>query len=320
MKTSRFILVVSLGMIAALTQAIVPVGQASVNDAIVRISGTGGSGTGSIIHKEYDAQTGNMFMCILTADHVTSGNNNMSVGWFDIGAVNSFNLGLGTGLSSYAVFNKNNFSNADISLLNLNINYNTLNAAQQAVLNGLTPFGLALAPNAPGYTIRSRGYGRTGVEIKNVLNETVGYRTRFGVAADAYGSLRYMDQKIDAYGNFVGGGYSFDAMYYALERSDMPGYVPDEGFGLAGDSGGGFYSGNNIVGVFTNSEGTLIRNNAGTLIAEDYYFGFRGWGPRMTAQLKSQIESHCMVPEPASLAVIGLGVAALARKRRRRNG
>lgn len=299
--------------------AIVPNNQFSGHQSVVRISGTAGSGTGSVIHREVNAQNNSMFICILTADHVTDANGNMNVGWGDIGAGGSFNLGLGAGLSSYAVFNKNNFDNADVSLLNINIDLNQVNAAQLAVLTGLTPFTLAVAPNAPTYDIRNRGFGRTGIEIKGVLNETVGYRTRFGNAADAFGTLRFMDQKIDAHQAYAGGGYNFDAMFYDLDRSDMTGYVANEGFGLSGDSGSGFFQGDNLIGIFTNAEGTLIRDNTGALVAEDYYYGFRGWGPRITQTLFNQIHEHCdPVPEPASMVAIGLGIAGLLARRRRK--
>lgn len=310
--------VISAAFLGTSAYAIVPNNQFSSNDSVVRISGTGGRGTGSIIHREFNAQTNMMFICVLTADHVTDANGNMSVGWGDIGGGSSFDLGLGSGLSSYAVFNKNNFSNADVSLLNLNIDFNTINAAQQATLNGLTPFNLAVAPAATGYTVRNRGFGRTGIEIQGVLNETVGYRTRFGNANDAYGTLRFMDQRVDVYAPFAGGGYNFDSMFYDLDRSDMTGYVANEGFGLSGDSGSGFFSGNDLVGIFTNAEGTLIRDNTGALVAEDYYYGFRGWGPRITDTLFEQIHEHCdPVPEPASMIAIGLGVVGLVARRKR---
>ncbi|MCO5297639.1 MAG: PEP-CTERM sorting domain-containing protein [Fimbriimonadaceae bacterium] len=193
-------------------------------------------------------------------------------------------MGFSVGGNSYTAVSRINHPTLDLSILNFDTD-----------LPGFYAIGNA---SPLGSTLTLVGYGQTGV-----LNATGdGYTITGG------GGVRRMGTSSLDGKQFVN-DFGPSLLSFLVENGD--------GVLVAGDSGGGFFIGNQLVGVnsfvFTTNENLpaygFASQNGGTP-----YYGSGGidlTDPGVRAWVNSA------VPEPATMLGLGLGLAALARRRRR---
>lgn len=117
---------------------------------------------------------------------------------------------------------------------------------------------------------------------------------------------RGMQSIIDGTENITFGGSTFLAIRDRFLSPTNLNVRPLQAFGAAGDSGSALFTDSGtLLGVLTGGE-TEIYNN-------------RNWYAALTPAISQQIITLTgVVPEPATMAALGLGVLAMARRRRRR--
>jgi len=148
------------------------------------------------------------------------------------------------------------------------------------------------------------GFGQTGTPGVGGINITGGG----GIRRKANNVIDLIDEAS------FGTGSLFDAYIYDLDNPTGGigtlglGAVANEGGLWGGDSGGGFFVGGKLVGV-----NSFVANVVGGSGQNDY--GDWGGAVRL-ASYQGWITST--VPEPGSMAVMGLGIAALIRRRKSR--
>lgn len=338
---------VGLAMVAPeALQAIVPdiqlVGEniAQLRQVVRVYHQDGRAGTGTIFHVK-DADQGHKWLCILTADHVVAGANNVRIGFGSIpyGGPPGTLYDAGTlyyrgGLKEIDIPGDPIPHNPDIAVVGVRVPNN--------VVANITPTQV-IVDNTGDNAISMIGYGTTGVLSQWTAN-------RLGYVQDlrSYGTKRFANNLIERRGVGVRVGY-----YYAYYESDLnnptdANWRTGEGAMLFGDSGGPAYISRNVpidlvtggtINTFTEfqmgvntyiSNFDFVDNNGdGTfqpgfdqvvmLLPGNAQPGSTSGGVRILPEYHEWIEESCrLVPEPTSILVLSMGtLLILARKRRR---
>lgn len=258
---------------------------------IVRVSTPSGSGTGTIYSKAIIG--GTPWVSVITAEHVVP-NNNVTM---------RFGASGGTAYSAdpTKIFRGGHTGNLDIAVAWF--------ALDLATYNTLTPKSLMLAPGA-GATFSDLGRGNTGTE-KWVNGQWVGYNN-----AGTFGTLRFANNSIRT--------ISTTAMDWSNSDPRTPEAVSGEAPSWSGDSGSAYFA----------SAATNVSTSLGTFsVFTDGIIGIHAWGVRntdgskdwgflsggtpMSQPVLNWANSVAAVPEPATLAALGIGAVALMRRKRR---
>lgn len=265
-----------------------PVG---IVNSVVRVAG-GGLGSGTVIDRHNDPTGTGGWLCVLTADHVVAESFSWSIG-----------LGDAPGTSYDAQYRfrgpvGSGGLRADIAVLGVHVpNMSSLPLLEIAPVDH--PFDI---PSG----ITQAGFGDQGA---------IGAPRQYDVVS-VYGQYRSGKNMIDSSPSFAWDIYQFTSLQGDLDFSPSTGWPPESGEShpLFGDSGGPSLQKDpetqlwELVGVHSAIEAT------GSVVPE----GTRWWDVR-AGTYQTWIASQCaLVPEPGTIAVIGLGIAFLASRRRRR--
>jgi hypothetical protein len=301
------------------------------NDVVrIEINGTTPNGTGTIISVVPDGNGGDYYN-VLTADHVVYGATAINIGFrFDTAYPTGF------GVSSMAQNVEYDGGSglvygADLAVFAVDVSAATL---ANLPANGLSPSSLLLpvgmmAPNnAPGNQIIQAGFG-----FQTTLG-FVGGQWRYNYSA-GFGTYNAGANTIPANGpgaiagqgqqglvpNYVGdvngrgGNYVFDAIRGTFAVQTDAGGNPTSGttYIMSGDSGGPTFEsdgsgGLSLIGVHSDSyaagEDTTESAGQGSLWSDVQVSSEEGWIQWATNAVD--------VPEPGSLSLIGMGLAAIA--------
>jgi hypothetical protein len=276
---------------------------------------SGGAGTGTLIGKAYDPQSGNLYLGFVTADHVVRGTSGLTLGFRGLNDPNSFNIVP----DSSATFLGGPGNVVDMAFIGATVNLNNLTPLQGALLNSLNPLTVGVAPAAPGFNFTENGYGRSGRPDANFPG--FAYVYHHDVADEQYGTQRFFNNTVQNYLNYNNGFYNFDAMNWFL-RDAAGGAIAGEGQGNSGDSGASILYNGQIVGLLDDVWGDNTRgiwkNDFGD---EGFKIGSEGLGPRMTQAYHDWLvnldNAYCEVPEPGSAILIFLGGLVFIGVRRR---
>lgn len=303
---------------------------AGTQDQVIRVLGTQGSGSGAIFHNERIGDY--RYLCLVTADHVVTGNAGITIGFEGNGATGGRFSVDPTGANNGVIFHGGRTGLQDYAFMAIRARVggggaNALTAAQEAYLAGVQALGLIAAPIA-NYSFTGYGYGRGGHQL-NQNNVQVGVQWSNANANEAFGTHRYYNNTVTAFlNNLNQGGYTYNRVEWVWDINSQAG----EGQGNRGDSGGPLLVngapgmiGNNpvntdgITGVLTQVYGDGGYNLYQGGGQENFYYGSIGRGVRFIQDDVDWLEQRCaaFVPEPSGLAVVGIGLLALSRKRRR---
>ncbi|MEM2125887.1 MAG: trypsin-like serine protease [Candidatus Methanosuratincola sp.] len=321
----RAVLSLAAALVFAASAAIVPDEQfvpKTILEAVVRIQGTAGNGTGSVIDKkpQYD-RFGNQigwFLCVLTANHVVKNSQDLTVGFNNIG--NPHGAPYSAWIAAEGRFKDLGGKSPDIAILGVKAQLNDF-------LNRLTPLNVIDDTNYnPGDPFTVVGYGFTGFQ-QDINGDGVpdGYRE----VAGTYGNKRFANNTFDRKINTAWGQWSHDAWEYDL-TGPAPG-IDGEGFPLRGDSGGPLLV-QSPVGIPIQTQpprviNAFTRGIVGIVSDGDYFHGnFVRWNlekerdVRITPLYKDWIMRECeAVPEPSSiLALMTATILIVVRRRRTR--
>jgi hypothetical protein len=259
---------------------------------VVRIGTPSGSGTGTVFSK--GILNGTAWISVITAEHVVPTNT----------VTMRFGASGGTAYTAdpARIYRGGAGGNLDIAIAWF--------ALDMPTYDTLTPKSLILAPGV-GSTFSNLGRGNTGSE-KWVNGNWVGYNN-----AGTYGTLRFANNSIRTINS--------TDMDWTNTDPRTPAAVSGEGPSWPGDSGSSYFA----------LTPTNVSTSLGSFsVFTDGIIGIHAWGQRnadgskdwgfisggtpMSQPVLDWALSHAVpVPEPASMAILGLGALALMRRKRR---
>ncbi len=215
--------------------------QFSTLNSVVQISTTNSLGTGTIIGKNIDAGTGDAWVCVLTANHVVRGENNVQIGLGD-----NFAQGTFGGADSRHIQRGND----DMSVVGVRLGKVQgagANAALLATYNALTPASMIPTTNLPSYVGRQFtqvGYGGTGDFVAGGMNARVndagaGNNPRYSLNID--NNKRFQNNVINQIDPVADGTYFYDSVRFSFDPAAANGFLAGEGISYAGDSGAPYF-------------------------------------------------------------------------------
>lgn len=313
-----------LGAIASTGRTIVPDEQLipkAILDEVVRIYADGAAGTGSIIdkHNVYNGQ-GQVVgydLCILTANHVVKNRSQLSIAFNNIGNPNQGPHGawLVAEGRDKQFGSPSNPEFPDLAILGCRV-------AKTEFTESLDPLTVIDDTQIPaGSSFSVVGYGNTGY-LDDINGDHIpdGYQEVNGT----YGTRRWANNIFDYKVKHHWGQWNHQAWEYDL-TGPIPGVI-GEGFPLRGDSGGPLLVSDptniTVYGPAPQLRPTYTNSIVGVVSFGET--GFIDWGDkeydvRITPEYREWIEMEChMVPEPATMAALGLGLAAVLRTRRKK--
>lgn len=272
----------------------------------------GGGGTGTVLHKKDDTGMGQgAWLCVLTADHVTRGANNFTVGFNNGQTYKNF----GVGSTQFFSISGPTFNNGLVDLAIL-----TFYAPDRTLLPALA--NVPLAGAAVGDNVILAGYGDTNITAVTGGVNPPGPARSYQVKS-SYGTMRTGVDSVENTGaNYTRGIYTFQAMQGFLDFAPKPPpavWPPTSGdaYVLSGDSGGPSFLNGKLVGVHSGSQSRFA-------VGIEYVDERSRWSDvdMGVANYSNWVTGLCeAVPEPSSLvAMITGGFAllfqsALSRKR-----
>jgi len=304
---------------------VLPAGDPRAN-AVVRVGRQVGNqfvglGTGTVIDIKRDAQGPGGWLCVLTADHVVRGEQNLRIGF---GNLRNLPADWPYRVPQRLVFlgpqdpeDPTGARVVDLAILGVRVD--DLNALPQMRLPTLT-----LGAPLPDVPLIVAGFGIQADPDPNIRDRYVGPRRSYGTYRSGRNTIEE-DGVRSGYTTLLA-TYRFRALTYDLDFFYPPGQWPPtdpqrdlgEAHLFSGDSGGPSFQadGNEwfLVGVHSGTNPPRGRDainewaNAGDLSIDVSVGFYLDW-----------INQTCeMVPEPASLIALAVGLMGLAYGRRRR--
>jgi hypothetical protein len=216
-------------------------GQFSTLNSVVQMQTNTSLGTGTIIGKNIDAGTGDAWVCVLTANHVVRGANNIRIGLGDNNAEGLF------GGADSRQFQRGTDDMSIVGVRLGKVQGAGANAALLAKFNALTPASMIPTTNLQSYIGRQFsqvGYGGTGDFVAGGMDARVNdagplANPRYSLNID--NNKRFQNNQISSIEGVAGGGYFYDSVRFTFDPAAANGLLAGEGLSYAGDSGSPYF-------------------------------------------------------------------------------
>ena len=288
-------------------------------DSSVRVMNTTNNGSATLIGRRSNITIdGEKYhkLSYVTADHVMTGRTLNKIGfegsqYFDLVTLLPVTVGRFEATVGAAANWQYDYSLGlrDMGFLGVTLKYSNLTAGQNKYLEQLSALEIGVVGDDYRGAARSYGYGVSGTYQYDLAFNKIG----FTVTSDRpYGTHRYVNHNILRGGNAVtsGGTYNYGQLSWNCST------VIGEGQLAPGDSGGSLVVNGKLAGV-----NTYVQSTTSALYGTYYAYGLHGGAYRLTGEDKTWLlqsaATYQAVPEPATIAALGLGLATILRRRRK---